>query len=147
MSKLLTVLYEVAEIRSSCQLVHDERFGLSPRSVLRAIAGRSPGESAAQCAELRRLSERLEDARGRLDELDAEDLAVRRGQEIHETLRAYASALAVSLDGLEQLCRYEHATPAAPAGDDSAPLKVVYDDALQQQKRLAARLNALISSL
>lgn len=147
MSKLLSVLYEVAEIRAGCQRVHDERFGLSPRSVLRALSGKPPGQSAAQCVELRRLGERLDEAVGRLDELDADDLAVRRGQEINETLRAYAGALTVSLEGLERLCRQEHVMPAAPAGDDSTPLKVVYDDALQQQKRLAARLNALISTL
>jgi small-conductance mechanosensitive channel len=147
MSKLLTVLYEVAEIRAGCQRVHDERFGLSARSVLRAITGRPSGTPAAQCAELRHLAERLEQARERLDELEAEDLAIRSGHEINATLRDYVSALARSLSDLEQLCRHEHAVPAAPAGDDSAPLKVAYDDALQQQKRLATRLNALISGL
>jgi hypothetical protein len=147
MSKLLTVLYEVAEIRVGCQRIHDERFGLSPRSVLHALAGRPRDAVAAQCAELRRLTNRLHEVQRRLDELDAEDLAIRRGHEIDATLRDYVAALDRSLGGLERLCRHGHAAPAAPAGDDSVPLKVVYDDALQQQKRLAVRLNALIATL
>ncbi|WP_295544390.1 hypothetical protein [uncultured Thiohalocapsa sp.] len=79
--------------------------------------------------------------------MDEEDLDVRRGDEISGTLREYASTLECSLTGLEQLCRHDHARPAAPAGDDSVPLRIAYDDALQQQKRLAARLNTLIASL
>jgi small-conductance mechanosensitive channel len=147
MSKLLAVLYEVAEVRAGCQHVHDERFGISPRSIVKAMLGRPPGTSAAQCEELERLRTRLEQGTRRLDALDAEDLAIRCGHEIHEALRDYVQALDRSLIALEQLCRHEQTRPAAPAGDDSAPLKVVYDDALQQQKRLAARLNALIAGL
>ncbi|NBD95983.1 MAG: hypothetical protein GVY11_05855 [Gammaproteobacteria bacterium] len=147
MSKLLALLYEVAEIRNRCQKVHDDRFGLSARAVLRALTGGTVLASTAQCAELERLRERLAQARQRLDALDDEDLAVRRGEEISVTLREYASALERSLRGLEQLCRHARARPAAPAGDDSVPLRVAYDDALQQQKRLAGRLNTLIASL
>lgn len=147
MSKLLAILYDVADIRTGCQQVHDERFGLSLRRVLGALGGGATGTSAAQCARLQRLRERLLRARQELDALDKEDLAVRRGQEICDTLREYAEALDRSLGGLEQLCRHERALPSAPAGDDAAPLKVLYDDALQHQKRLAIRLNALISSL
>lgn len=146
MSQLLSVLYEVAEIRSGCQRVHDERFGLSPRRIMRVIT-RRPLEPAVQCAELAQLKQRLEHADRRLQHLDAEDLSIRRGAEIQATLRAYVDALRASLSGLERLCRHEHAKPTLPAGDDSAPLKVAYDDALQQQKRLAGRLNALIATL
>jgi hypothetical protein len=147
MSKLLALLYEVAEIRNGCQKVHDDRFGLSARSVLRALTGGTVRASAAQCAELQRLRERLAKARQGLDTLNDEDLAVRRGEEISGTLSEYASTLERSLSGLEQLCRHDDSRPAAPAGDDSVPLRVAYDDALQQQKRLAARLNTLIASL
>lgn len=147
MSKLLTVLYEVADIRAACQRVHEERFGLSPRRILNLIAGRPAGTATAQCTELRYLARRLEVAQQRLDDLEAEDLEIRRGREIDETLRLYIAALGRSVAGLEQLCRYQRAAAVAPAGDDAAPLKVAYDDALQQQKRLAVRLNALIISL
>jgi hypothetical protein len=102
---------------------------------------------AAQCAELTRLRAELEQAKARIDGLAAEDLAVRRGHETKETLRDFVDALDRSLAGLEQLCRHECVKPAAPAGDDSAPLKVIYDAALQHQELLAARLNALIGSL
>jgi small-conductance mechanosensitive channel len=147
MSKLLAILYDVADIRTGCQQVHDERFGLSLRRVLGALRGGARANSAAQCARLQRLRERLEEARRSLDALDDEDLSVRRGLEIRDTLREYATALARSLTGLEQLCRHERALPVAPAGDDTAAIKVLYDDAIQHQKRLAVRLNALISSL
>jgi hypothetical protein len=144
MSKLLSVLYEVAEIRAGCRRVHDERFGLSPRTVLRALSGRASDASASQCAELRHLSARLEQARTRLEQLDAEDLAIRQGDEINQTLCDYVEVLSRSLANLEALCAQ---ALVEPAGHDLVQLKVAYDDVLQQQKRLAARLNALIERL
>lgn len=147
MSNLLSVLYEVAEIRAGCRRVHDERFGLSPRTVLRVLSGRASGASASQCAELQHLRARLEQARTRLEHLDAEDLAIRQGEEINQTLCEYVEVLARSLATLEALCGHDSAQPAASAGGDLVRLKVAYDDALQQQKRLAARLNALIERL
>jgi len=147
MSKLLTVLYEVAEIRAGCQRVHDDRFGLSPRNVLRAIVGRQPVVSSANGAELRRLQEQLTEARLQLDELTAEDLAIRSGHEINAVLRDYIETLGHALEALEGLCGQEARNPSLPGGDDSAPLKIVYDDALQHQKQLAGRLNALVAAL
>jgi len=145
-SKLLTVLYEVAEIRVCCQRVHDERFGLSPRRVLQAITGKVQEDAAEQCAELERLAERLGRARLALNAVDADDIAIRRGIEINDTLRSYVDALDQSINRLDRLCRHVNKVPAGAGADDSA-LRVAYDAALQHQKRLATRLNELISTL
>ncbi len=147
MSKLLAVLYEVAEIRAQCQQVHNDRFGLSLCGMLRALRGTQTERTAAQCAELERLRSRLERAAEQLDALDERDLAVRCGREISETLGEYIHALDRSVAGLEHLCSHPNPKPALPTGDDSVPFKVVYDDALQRQKQLAVRLNALIAGL
>jgi hypothetical protein len=145
-SKLLTVLYEVAEIRVCCQRVHDERFGLSPRRVLQAITGKGPQGAAEQCAELEHLADRLRRARVALHGVTAEDIAIRRGTEINDTLRRYVDALEELIDRLAQLYQHVDREPAGTVADDTA-LRAAYDAALQHQKRLAGHLNELVSTL
>jgi hypothetical protein len=151
MSKLLKVLYEVAEIRCRYHRIHETVFGFSPRRLLRTLHRNSPtDERAADERELERILERLHASREDLAALSAEDISIRRGREIQASLAAYVDALAESGEKLRELCVLQQPTDAhedAEYHNALNTLKVAYDDAVQYHKRLARHLNELIATL
>lgn len=150
MSKLLKVLYDVAEIRCRYHGIHEAVFGFSPRKLLRTLNRPVEGDQQAEAQELDRLLSRLYSAGTDLESLSEEDLSVRRGHEIRRALLDYVEALTESSNRLKALCELpQRAEDRANAefGNRQAALKVVYDDAMQYHRRLGARLNQLISTL
>jgi hypothetical protein len=150
MSRLLKMLYDVAEIRCRYHRVHEEVVGFSARRFLRSINPAASDATKARKAELDRLLLRLEAAREDLHRLGEHDLSVRRGREIRDALTHYVEALAKSSASLKELCEYSKPETDAPDvgnRDQLTALKVAYDDAVQYQKRLGKRLNELIESL
>ena len=95
------------------------------------------------------LISRLDALREDLRRLTAEDLAIRRGQELRQALEDFALALGETLSQLEAL-RLARATsspiPGPTPGTGRSPL-AAYDDALQHQRQLGAHLNDLIVDL
>jgi hypothetical protein len=150
MSKLLKVLYEVAEIRCRYHRTHEAVFGFSPRRLLRTLHRSPTNERAAEERELDRILERLHGSREDLAALGPEDLSIRRGREIQASLVAYVDALAASGGKLRELCELQQRTGANEDPlyhNELNTLKVAYDDAVQYHRRLGRHLNELIATL
>ncbi|NCA88638.1 MAG: hypothetical protein EOM92_06890 [Gammaproteobacteria bacterium] len=144
MSNLVKLLYDMAALKADYQRLHDEIFGLSARRLLFLLRPKARrGVEDRINLLISRLDALGEDMRG----LTAEDLAIRRGQELRQALEVFAQALGETLRQLEalRLARTPSATAAAPTTGRS-PL-ATYDDALQHQRQLGARLNELIVDL
>lgn len=144
MSNLVKLLYDMAALKGDYQRLHDEIFGLSARRLLFLLRPKARrGVEDRINLLISRLDALGEDMRG----LTAEDLAIRRGQELRQALEVFAQALGETLRQLEalRLARTPSATVAGPTTGRS-PL-ATYDDALQHQRQLGARLNELIVDL
>lgn len=148
MSNLVKLLYDMAALKADYQQVHDEIFGLSARRLLFLLRPR-----ARQAVEGRisLLISRLDALREDLRRLTAEDLAIRRGQELRQALEDFALALGETLSQLEalRLARARATSipiPGPTPGTGRSPL-AAYDDALQHQRQLGAHLNDLIVDL
>jgi hypothetical protein len=146
MSRLIKVVYDVAEIRGRYLRVHHELFHLSARKLVRILnAGRrEPYED--QTVELARLLERLHNTQGELECLMESDLEVRRGREIHSKLIQYVAALSETITILKSISERMQRRSARDR-DALQSLKVSYDDAMQYHNHLGADLNSLISTL
>jgi hypothetical protein len=147
MSRLFTLLYEVAGVRAQYLGVHEELFGVSARKLVRAFRRTGPKDSATQHQLLERLSERLDATRNELGTLSNTQTAIRRGAEIRDALDAYVSALAETIGIMRQiLAAKDHGDdPEDPNEWRLRDLRVAYDDSMQYHKRLGAALNKLIS--
>lgn len=148
MSNLVKLLYDMAALKADYQQVHDELFGLSTRRLLFLLR---PRARQAVDGRIGLLISRLDALRDELRRLTAEDLAIRRGQELRQALEDFALALGETLSQLEAL-RLARATPVP--GPGSVPTRAAgrtplaaYDDALQHQRQLGAHLNDLIVDL
>jgi hypothetical protein len=144
MSNLVKLLYDMAALKADYQRLHDEIFGLSARRLLFLLRPKARrGVEDRINLLISRLDALGEDMRG----LTAEDLAIRRGQELRQALEVFAQALGETLRQLEalRLARTPSATVAGPT-TGRGPL-ATYDDALQHQRQLGARLNELIVDL
>jgi hypothetical protein len=144
MSNLVKLLYDMAALKSEYQRLHDELFGLSTRRLLFLLR---PGARQGVQGRINLLLGRLAGLEEDLRHLTAEDLAIRRGQDLRQALEEFAQALAETLRQLEAL-RLTRAKPVDESNSASGrtPL-AAYDDALQHQRQLGARLNELIVDL
>lgn len=146
MSNLVKLLYDMAALKADYQRLHDDLFGLSARRLLFLLRAK-----ARQGVEGRisLLIGRLDDLGKDMQHLTTEDLAIRRGQELRQALEAFAQALGKTLRQMEALCLARATATAVegrPTGGGRSPL-AAYDDALQHQRQLGARLNELIVDL
>jgi len=150
MSTLVKILYDVAALRAKYQRLHQAQFQLSARTILDLVNRPKASRYEAVRVELERLAGRLESLRGELDKLEDGELGIRRGREIRKALDEYIRALLDTLTTLKQLCEYQQ---CSNSGDRPQPrtkkqaLLVTYDDAVQYQQRLGARLNDLVANL
>lgn len=147
MSRLFTLLYEVAGVRAQYLGVHDELFGVSARKLVRAFRRAGPGDRAAQHQLLERLLERLDATRKELVTLNNTETAIRRGAEIRDALEAYVAALAETIGIMRKIlaAKEQDDGPDDPNEWRLRDLRVAYDDAMQYHKRMGAALNKLIS--
>jgi hypothetical protein len=150
MSSLVKLLYDVGALGRRYNRVHESVCGLSPRSIMRSWRRADAEDRAARVDELGRILSQLQEARTELMALDEEAVSVRRGREIHRTLLDYIGALSLAGSRLEALCREGGDEPGRSptrAGDQSNRLKIAYDDAVQNHRRLAELLNELVATL
>lgn len=150
MSKLVKIVYDVAQIRGCYLRVHEEIFQLSTRILVRVLNRGKPDARDREAAAIDQLVQRLENAQSELEDLDESDLSVRRGGEIRTALADYVIALTESvqfLRSISELLQQRDTKDQRYDPDHLQGLKVNYDDALQHHKRLGARLNALIAAL
>jgi hypothetical protein len=146
MSRLIKVVYDVAEIRGRYLRVHDELFHLSARKLVRILNAGRREPYADQTVELARLLERLHSTQRELDCLIERDLEVRRGREIHSKLTQYVAALSETVTILKSISERMQQRSARDR-EALQSLKISYDDAMQYHNHLGAELNSLISTL
>lgn len=149
MSNLVKLLYDTAALRAEYQQLHRLLFGLSARRLLELAIRPQTDRRDLALRELARLNERLRQLRAECETLGQDACGIRRGPEIRQALEDYLQALAKTFAALQALCVPED----DPNGSGSPPPAsrqtrlVGYDDAVQYQQRLGARLNDLIASL
>ncbi len=146
MSNLVKLLYDMAALKGDYQQLHDELFGLSPRRLLFLLR---PKARQGVEGRIGLLIGRLEALGEDMRRLTPEDLAIRRGQELRQALESFAQALGETLRQLEMLHVAEASavTTAGPVLTSGRGPLAAYDDALQHQRQLGARLNELIVDL
>jgi len=150
MSRLVKVVCDVAGIRRRYLCVHNAIFRLSARKMVRALKPGKRDAAANHTSELDRLSLEILTALAELESLDENDISIRRGRDIRNQLTDYLAALNQSVALLKSICgQMDNRAAKRQTFDRSSlqSLKVAYDDAVQHQQRLGARLNTLISSL
>ncbi len=141
MSNLVKLLYDVAALKAEYQRLHDDLFGLSMRRFWFLVR---PGARQSVEKRLQDLLQSLAMRRAEMHQLNADDLSIRRGEEIRMALDDFCLAFTETLERLDKVHQRKTKLEAEPS--DETPL-AAYDDALQQQRRLGARLNYLIESL
>ena len=144
MSNLVKLLYDMAALKADYQQVHDELFGLSTRRLLFLLR---PGARQTVAGRVNLLISRLDGLRADMRRLTAEDLAIRRGQELRLALEDFSLALGETLSQLEALRLARATSGPGPTRATVRPPLAAYDDALQHQRQLGARLNDLIVDL
>jgi len=148
MSKLVTVLYEVADLRAGFERARKDRGNRFTAPLVRSFNFRGFRGQDRDAEDLRHLAERLAAAREMLERLNTDDLSIRRGREIRDALHDYIDALARCHNALSRLDNGpERNTASGNIALRRTALKIAYDDALQQQRRVGARLNRLIETL
>ncbi len=147
MSRLVTIMSQVANISARWHRIHDDTFGFSRLRLART--SRLAALYAARQQELEDLSELVTKARDDLAGLGEQDLSIRRGVEVQETMSTYLQALAKSMDTLHRIValQCDEAGTSSRGNARMPALKMEYDDAVQFQKRICARLNQLASEL
>jgi hypothetical protein len=150
MSNLVKLLYEVEALGRRYNQVHESVCGFSARSILRSLRGKGEHDRGAQIAELQRILSQLETATNELLSLEEGAFSVRRSREIHRALLDYVSALSQTTCRLEALCQENQRDDERGLSFPRNPqnnLKIAYDDAVQNHRRLAERLNELVATL
>lgn len=79
--------------------------------------------------------------------LTPDDLAIRRGEELRQALQDFHQAFGETLGQLEILRQAQAGQAARAPGKDRQSLLAPYDNALQHQRRLGARINDLLADL
>ena len=164
MSKLVKLLYDMASLRAEYQRLHQDLFGLSRRRLLYLLR---PKAGQAEVARIGQLNQRLQDLGEEMRQLKPEDLSIRRGEELREALDNFRLAFAETLSQLDRLGQARFGPPPGPPpapppgsspGPSSGPsaeesgahgrgILAAYDDALQHQRRMGARVNEIIAYL
>lgn len=151
MSRLLKLLYDVADIRCQYQGIHDSACGFSPRNFLMTrLRAAQRRDSPTPVSTLDALLLRLQITKEELDSLAKDDLSIRRGHEIQDALIRYVEALTSSMSELKALCELDSQCGGSfnsETDDARRALRTSYDDAMQHHKRLGLLLNQLISGL
>ena len=150
MSNLLKIVYDVAAIRTEYLRLHRRLFHMSAGRLLHNLARRGTHSGLTDRQQLGELTRRLSSALDELTQLTEENISIRRGSEIRVALCAYARALSESMTTLDALLEIQQQPTSAnrnqPPGQSQA-IRIAYDDAVQYQNRLGARLNALLTTL
>jgi hypothetical protein len=152
MSALLKLVYDTSVLRQRYTDVHQELFGISLGRFVRLGGQPVRPDYGTQVEKLGTLTEDLQDLRGQLARLEPGQLTQRAGRELRAALTEYIVALEDSVRKLRVICER-----SLQAQQGAAPLKeysvgdyrrdrIAYDDAIQHHKRLATRLNQLLSS-
>ncbi len=151
MALLLKLVYDTARVRSSYMRIHQEVFGFPARSLLKRLVQSKRDRLHRYQAELDDLCAELRAVREGINALPRPYVEIRRGEEIRRSLTNYTAALEDSAISLRGLCG--DLVDADDSGGDTERLAELaakrrsYDDALQHQHRLGARLNELLSKI
>ena len=87
MSNLVKSLYEMASLRTEYQRLHQDLFGISVRKLMFMAR---PGARKGVNARIHQLTKRLEELDEDLSHLTADDLVIRRGEEIEVALKDFS---------------------------------------------------------
>ncbi|MFZ1536067.1 MAG: hypothetical protein WAT23_01570 [Chromatiaceae bacterium] len=144
MSNLIKLLHDMASLRTEYQRLHQDLLGLSVRRLLFLAR---PGARQGVDARFQHLFQRQKELQAEMDQLTADDLAIRRGEELFQALTNFHQAFGETLKQLELLHQAQASQAAGGPGNSSHRLLAPYDDALQHQRRLGARINDLLADL
>lgn len=144
MSNLVKILYDMASLRTEYQRLHQDLFGFSLRRLLFMVR---PGARKGVDARIHELTKRLEELGEDMCHLTADDLVIRRGEEIEVALKNFSLAFTETLRQLDLLRQAEAPRWARAQGEEGRLQLAAYDDAIQHQRRMGARLNDLIAEL
>ena len=144
MSKLVKLLYDMASLRAEYQRLHQDLFGLSTRRLLYLFR---PKSGQVEMARIGQLNRRLQELAGEMLSLEPDDLSIRRGEDLREALNNFHLAFAKTLSNLERLGQARFGLSAGESDADRRSLLAAYDDALQHQRRMGARVNEIIAYL
>ncbi len=144
MSNLVKSLYEMASLRTEYQRLHQDLFGFSVRKLMFMAR---PGARKGVNARIHQLTKRLQELDEDMSRLTADDLVIRRGEEIEVALKDFSLAFAETLRQLDLVRQAEAPRWAKAQGEESRLQLAAYDDAIQHQRRMGARLNELIADL
>ncbi len=144
MSNLIKLLHETASLRAEYQRLHQDLTGLSVRRLLFLVWS---GARQQVDARFQQLFQRLGEVREEMGRLAPDDLAIRRGEELCQALKDFHQAFDETLGQLEILHRAQASQATRIPGKDSHSLLAPYDDALQHQRRMGARINDLLADL
>ena len=144
MSNLIKLLHDMASLRAEYQRLHEDLLGLSVRRLLFLAR---PGARQGVDARFQHLFQRLGEVGEEMGRLTADDLAIRRGEDLFQALEDFRQAFGETLRQLDILRRAQASQAAGAPGKDSRELLAPYDDALQYQRRMGARINDLLANL
>ena len=144
MSNLIKLLHETASLRADYQRLHQDLTGLSVHRLLFLVR---PGARQQVDARFQQLFQRLGELREEMGRLTPDDLAIRRGEELCQALKDFHQALGETLSQLEILRRAQASQATRVPGKDRPSLLTAYDDTLQYQRRMGARINNLLADL
>ena len=144
MSNLIKLLHDTAALRAEYQRLHQDLLGLSMRRLLFLVR---PGARQQVEARFQYLFQRLGELREEMGRLTPDDLAIRRGEELHQALLDFHQAFGETLGQLEMLRQAQAGQATSTTGKDRQSLLAPYDDALQHQRRMGARINDLLADL
>jgi len=144
MSNLIKLLHDMASLRAQYQRLHQDLLGLSVRRLLIQVRPNAHQEIKAR---FQHLFQRLGELQEEMDLLTPDDLTIRRGEDLYQALSSFHQALDETLKRLELIHEARSSQAKGGAGKISQGLLVAYDDALQHQRRLGARINDLLADL
>ncbi len=144
MSNLIKLLHDMASLRAQYQRLHQDLLGLSVRRLLVLVRPNARQEIKAR---FEHLFERQWEMQEEMERLTAEDLTIRRGEDLYQALANFHQALGETLKRLELIHEARSSQAKGGAGKNSQELLIAYDDALQHQRRLGARINDLLADL
>lgn len=144
MSNLIKLLHDTAALRAEYQRLHQDLLSLSMRRLLFLVR---PGARQQVDARFQHIFQRLGELREEMGRLTPDDLAIRRGEELHQALLDFHQAFGETLGQLERLRQAQAGQATSTPGKDRQSLLAPYDDALQHQRRMGARINDLLADL
>jgi len=144
MSNLIKLLHDMASLRAQYQRLHQDLLGLSVRRLLILVRPNARQEIKAR---FQHLFQRQGELQEEMERLTPDDLAIRRGEDLYQALANFHQAFGETLKRLELIHEARSTQARGAAGKISQGLLVAYDDALQHQRRLGARINDLLADL